>query len=174
MRILQSRAGAEGSDGFEYTGDGIHYTFADISADHAAAMSSEESSRYERVLNDIALRYERDVEYSRYLTAKAWHTPETYEAELEKQHGASKAKRLARQMYKTRLTRQEALDLGHALGFTLDEMQQFLLRVFDTDDCLRYTRADDMIEAYCFLTGERIWRSAARLKGRVQGKSLPE
>ena len=24
MRILQSRAGAEGSDGFEYTGDGIH------------------------------------------------------------------------------------------------------------------------------------------------------
>ena len=170
MRILQSRAGAEGSDGFEYTGDGIHYTFADISADHAAAMSSEESSRYERVLNDIALRYERDVEYSRYLTAKAWHTPETYEAELEKQHGASKAKRLARQMYKTRLTRQEALDLGHALGFTLDEMQQFLLRVFDTDDCLRFTRADDMIEAYCFLTGADM-ETAARLKAGYREKS---
>lgn len=53
-------------------------------------------------------------------------------------------------MYRTRLTRQEAFDLGHVLGFTLNEMQQFLLRVFDTGECMRFTRSEDIIEAYAF------------------------
>ena len=69
MRLLQARAGSDG--GFEYVGEGIHCSFTDISADHASSMSAEESAAYERVLADIALRYEQDAEYSRYLITKA-------------------------------------------------------------------------------------------------------
>ena len=161
MRLLQARAGSDG--GFEYVGEGILCSFTDISADHASSMSAEESEAYERVLADIALRYEQDAEYSRHLITKAWHTPESYEKKLEKTAGAAKAKRLAEEMYRTRLTRQEAFDLGHVLGFTLNEMQQFLLRVFDTGECMRFTRSEDIIEAYAFLTGADL-ETAERLK----------
>lgn len=161
MRILQARAGSEG--GFEYSVNGECFSFTDISADHASSMSTEESRRYEQVLEDIALRHESETDYSRCLIVKAWHTPESYADELEQEVGAAKAKKLAKEMYRTRLTRQEAFDLGHILGFTLDEMQQFLLRVFDTDECFRFTRSEDIIEAYVFLTGGDI-DAAAKLK----------
>lgn len=55
--------------------------------------------------------------------------------------------------YGTILTRDEALQLGHILKFTYQEMQWYLLRVFDTGDSLRLNRSEDLIEAYCFLTG---------------------
>ena len=168
MRILQARSGS--ADGFEYTGSGMRVSFTDITAAHASGMADEESEAYERVLEDIAARYDSDTDYSRYLIAKAWHTPESYESALEKKFGSAKAKKLVRAMYRTRLTRREALELGHILAFSLDEMQQFLLRVFDTDECLRYTRSEDIIEAYAFLTGADR-ENTERLKEEYRAKS---
>ncbi len=94
MRLLQARAGSDG--GFEYVGEGIRCSFTDISADHASSMSAEESEAYERVLADIALRYEQDAEYSRHLITKAWHTPESYEKSWRKRQALQRQKGLPR------------------------------------------------------------------------------
>ena len=50
-------------------------------------------------------------------------------------------------------TREEALTLGHALGFSLNDMQGFLLRTFEEDAGLRFNCSGDLIEAYVFLIG---------------------
>ena len=52
----------------------------------------------------------------------------------------------------SRLSRADAMHLGHLLDFTLDQMQWFLLRVFDYDDGFRFNSSDDLIDAYGFLT----------------------
>ena len=170
MRILQSRAGVDKNSGFEYRSEKMNCVFEDITTEHAVSMNASESLKYEQMLEEIAHRYETDTEYSSYLITKAWHTPETYEEELELKYEKQKAKRLAKAMYKTRLTRQEALDLGHVLGFSLKEMQEFLLRVFDTDECFRFTRSDDLIEAYGFLVGADIG-SVSGLKEEYREKT---
>lgn len=64
-------------------------------------------------------------------------------------------------------TREEALQLGHILGFTLEEMQWYLMRVFDMDDGLRMNRSADLAEAYGFLTGADC-RRAAELRARCR------
>ena len=50
-------------------------------------------------------------------------------------------------------TREEALQLGHILRFTYNEIQWYLMRVFDCEDGLRMNHSVDLIEAYGFLTG---------------------
>lgn len=170
MRILQSKAGSKEGAGFEYRGENICCTFDDITPEHAMTMTPEESAQYIQILSEIALQHETDTEYSSYLITKAWHTAETYEKELEQKYGKAKAKRLAKTFYKTRLTRQEALDLGHVLDFSLREMQEFLFRVFDTDECFRFTRSDDLIEAYGFLVGADM-AEVAGLKEEYREKS---
>ena len=64
---------------------------------------------------------------------------------------------------KTLLSREEAFQLGHILGFTLEEMSWFLLRVFDFEDGFRYNSSQDLIEAYTFLT-DGSWKDAEILK----------
>lgn len=61
------------------------------------------------------------------------------------------------------LSREEALKLGHMLGFSQEEITWFLLRVFDFEDGFRYRMSGDLIEAYCFLK-KKNWRTAERLK----------
>lgn len=53
---------------------------------------------------------------------------------------------------KARLSRTEAMQLGHLLDFTLEQMQWFLLRTFDYDEGFRYNSSADLIDAYGFLT----------------------
>ena len=48
------------------------------------------------------------------------------------------------------LSKEEAFRLGHGLRFSLDEMNDFLLRVMDNED-LSYAKSSDVIEAFCFL-----------------------
>lgn len=51
------------------------------------------------------------------------------------------------------MTRQEAFQLGHTLQFSLQEMEWFLLRVFDVENSFSYNTSNDLIEAYGFLSG---------------------
>ena len=55
-------------------------------------------------------------------------------------------------LYKTPhiLTREEALALAHGLKFSFDKAQDFLLRVLE-DDGIGFNKAEDIIEAFCFL-----------------------
>ena len=74
------------------------------------------------------------------------------------------------------LGKKEALKLGHGLGFTLSEMNDFLLRVLDNED-LSYAASEDVIEAFCFLyPPANNWKTADELKQRYhrQADDIPK
>ena len=108
------------------------------------------------VLNGIARSRDMTEErFSSYLIAKALRDVEqaSYIAESSAPAGIKKNElNQIRKESKTLLTREEAFQLGHTLGFTLEEMSWFLLRVFDFEDGFRYNSSGDLIEAYVFLT----------------------
>ena len=127
------------------------------------AMTAEQLSKWEILLNEIA-EHQADADpiYDKYLIAKALRDPESAEAmakELipeEIRGDANKMRtyrRESRKKAKVLLSREEAFHLGHMLGFSLQEMQWFLLRVFDLEDGIRYNSSDDLIEAYGFIIG---------------------
>lgn len=68
---------------------------------------------------------------------------------------------------KTRLVRDDAIKLGHALGFNVKEMNEFLLRVFELDNVLRW-QASDVVDMFVFMTNASWWE-AEKLK-----KEYPE
>lgn len=154
MRLMTSRAygtapGMAPKRGFTSCLDGETYRFGDISMDHAMSLTPEELALYERLLLSTA--------------AKHGEVPQEDAALIRKALAPEGTK-------KTLLTREEALRLGHVLGFSLPEMQWFLLRAFDIEDGFRYNRSDDLIEAYCFLTGAG-WREAVRLKDEYASRA---
>lgn len=135
---------------FQATIEGTVHTFSDISLSHAAKMEPEESNAYWKYLTQIAsYRTDYDWETCEYLVSRAWYDDSSADGK--------------RQKTKTRLTQAEALQLGHMLGFSLEEMQWFLLRVFDHGDGFRFNQSDDVIEAYGFLTGAS-WQHVQELK----------
>lgn len=155
---------------FQVTMDGTVHTFSDISLSHAARMESDESLAYLEYLTQIAsYRPDFDRETCEYLITRAWYDDS---ASANEEIGL-KGKR---QKNKTRLTKAEAFQLGHVLGLSLEEMQWFLLRVFDCGDGFRFNQSDDLIEAYGFLTGAS-WQHVQELKqqySQIQGKSLAQ
>lgn len=67
--------------------------------------------------------------------------------------------------------KQEAFQIGHGLKFSLEEMNNFLLRVLDNED-LSYSRAEDVIEAFCFLyEPANNWHTANALKATYAARS---
>ena len=144
MRILCERAGG-GETGFTAALEGETLTFPDITAQHAQNLTERELQDYERLLMDIAARQaETESARSRALIGRALT--------------AGEGKNLL-------LTRDEAFALGHTLGFSLAEMQWFLLRTLDTEDGLRYHASCDLIETFGFVTGMGE-KSVAALKAR--------
>ena len=144
MRILCERAGG-GETGFTAALEGETLTFPDITAQHAQNLTERELQDYERLLVDIAARQaETERARSRALIGRALT--------------AGEGKNLL-------LTRDEAFALGHTLGFSLAEMQWFLLRTLDTEDGLRYHASGDLIETFGFVTGMGE-KSVAALKAR--------
>ena len=57
--------------------------------------------------------------------------------------------------------------LGHILGFSLGEMQWFLLRVLQEADGFRFQLSQDLIEAYGFLTNAS-WQKVRSLHQRYE------
>ena len=111
--------------------DTVECEFKDISIEHAKELSDEELRQYEKFLMEIASRQsDQDVNEDSRLIRKALMIDEPSNP----------------------LTREEALQLGHSLQLTLEEMEWFLLRVFIVAGGFRYNVSDDLIEAYGFMT----------------------
>ncbi len=169
MRILCGRAGGTAA-GFAMVVGGQALWFADISLEHAEALSEDELRQYEAALGELASRQKStdraadNALICRAFRDEAGYLKITLPAEMPQDEKAQKA--LLAQMKKEAsqpLSRQEAMRLGHILSFSLGEMSWFLLRVFEFEDGFRYNRSEDLIEAYGFLA-HKSWRDVERLK----------
>ncbi len=60
---------------------------------------------------------------------------------------------IAKEKKSVLLKREEAMELGHILRFSLDTMQQFLMRVMENEDGIVLKNSQDLIDAYGFLCG---------------------
>ena len=57
---------------------------------------------------------------------------------------------------KTLLTREEAMQLGHILGFNVQQMQWFLLRVFENGAGIEINSSSDLIDVYGFVSNQNV------------------
>ena len=187
MRILCGRAVPDMTDcdlsGISYSvqiGQEL-LTFRDISIEHAQNLSGEEHVNYMKHLLDIAgPSPEEDPDLHERVISRAWHDersanilmnhalPDSVRKDSRqlKKH-TKQIEKESKKLYGTSFTREEAFQVGHILQFTLEEMQWYLLRVFDVDDGFRMNRSSDLIEGYCFLTGATC-RKAEELKRRYR------
>lgn len=206
MRILYSRAkGSKISDkedtpvpaaggSFDAAVRGEICHFRDISMAHAEALTPEENAQYITYLMEIAEQQaDSDPGVNEQILSRAWYNLESANAAAKARISADTdldaKKRKAAQAaaakenkakYKYRLTREEALLLGHILGFSLTEMQWYLLRVFDVAEGFRINESNDLIEAYGFLTGaswqhvQELKEQYARVSENIDKQDLPE
>ncbi len=166
MRILHSR-GYQGC------------TAGHLSVEVASGLTAEDHQAYLRQLMTMAACAPEE-EVTEQTIFRAWHDADSAnlvseslisdkicgdEKKLEK--ARAKYEKENKKKFGTLLTREEALRLGHILGFSLKEMQWFLLRVFDTEEGFRLNHAVDLIEVYCFLMGKS-WQQAEKLKLQYQ------
>lgn len=112
--------------------DGTEFALKDVTIEHAKQSTSEEMLLLEKfLLEQASMQSDYDAVTDSIIIKKAISPC---------------------QNKTTFLTRDEAFMLGHMLKFTRDEMEWFLLRVFDTDDGFAYNTSNDLIEAYGFLS----------------------
>lgn len=128
--------------------NGTKLQFGNITPEHAKNLSNkelhEELQNYQAVLEEKASdQKDFDLRISRGLIKKALLIPPNNQT----------------------ISRRDALKLGHALRFSLDEMEWFLLRTCDSEGGFHYNRSEDLIHAYGFLT-----RASNRDVQRIQGK----
>lgn len=132
MNYFQNRSTViEALDQFSYVHEDKSYLFSRVSNDRARTLDSDERDAYIRLICAIAAENSG-------MTEKEWR-PLARKAMLWNKQPEM-------------LTREEAFRLGHGLHFSLQEMDEFLLRVSDNDG-LSYARSEDVIEAFCFLYG---------------------
>lgn len=157
---------------------------ATVSMEDAKNLSPEEHAACLQYLLEIAgPSPEEDPDLHERILSRAWHDMESAGAVMAyflpdsvKAHPKQLEKHLSRiekeckKRYSTSFTREEAFQLGHILRFTLEEMQHYLMRVFDLEEGFRMNRASDLIEAYCFLT-EASCRRADTLKTQYREKT---
>ena len=197
MRIMAARGVSEKEDcssinrllepvneSFSCSIGGKNFCFDDISIEHADELEPQESEDYLYCLENLAaVREDYNEEECRTLLEKAWYTPKSADDELTKkiesmQFDDEKSKnrflnqgrKENKKNYGNRLRREEALKLGHLLGFSLQEMEWFMLRVFDNFDGFRYNLSDDLLEAYGFLSNCS-WEHLEKLKQDYRTKS---
>lgn len=179
MRIIYSRfnaclpSEAETDDEFKITMRNETYIFPKLNMEYAKELPKEELAMYEELLCEVASE-QKDANRSadKYLIAKALKSVDSaVETALEmlstdvrkdpKEFRKIQSK--IKKESKTFLSREEAFKLGHILGFSLEEMVWFLLRVFDFEDGFRYNISNDLIEAYGFLT-KASWKKVSEIK----------
>lgn len=118
----------------------------DITMEHAKALTNEELLTYEKCLMYIASR----------------QADAGQEGDADLIHKALQGRGRGKI-----LTLEESFRLGHILGFSLQQMDQFLMRTSNDSDGFRFNMAEDVIEAYGFLNGYG-WRKTASLKDTYQ------
>lgn len=177
MRILCDRADKQ-------SGAAMLDCVAELSVEYAQNLSPEAHAAWLQYLLELAgPSPEEEPDLHERILSRAWHDtasagavrmqelPERVKEnpkQLEKQ--LSRIEKESKKQYGTSFTREEAFRLGHILHFTLEEMQRYLLRVFDVDDGFRMNRSSDLIEAYCFLTGGSC-QQAERLKTQYRERT---
>lgn len=167
--------------------NGRVYHFSRIDKEHSDALTPQEHEEYLSYIFDFVSSYGEELSQQekaedKELVLKAWYDVESANAVAEAQLLAETpaGKKIATAMkkmqkenqrkYKTILTKEETLQLGHILHFSLEEVQWYMLRVLDYQGGFRYNQAEDLIEEYCFLT-QRNWRKAQELKDEYGEKS---
>lgn len=176
MRIIRDRAKAQGLSGAlpEPVSSG------EVTMERARTLSPEEHIAWLQYLLDMAgPSPQEDPDLHERILSRAWHDTDSANAVMlralpEKvkqnpkkfQQQTARIEKENRERYGSGITREEVFQLGHILHFTLEEMQRYLLRVFDVDDGFRMNRSADLIEAYCFLTDASCHR-AARLREQI-------
>ena len=143
MRYVFSKTtGAELGSGdceteFDVTCGSETYHFKDLSLEHAEELSRKEKNHYRSVLKNRAGEYS---ERAKGLIDKAFSVSDKG---------------------RNTLTREEAFQLGHYLDFSVQEMQWFLLRIFEVDESIRPNSSNDLIDMYGFYrhrTNEQVER----------------
>lgn len=171
-------------DDFELCFDGKTYHFRDISREHAETLTPQEHQDYIACLMEIASRQANsDPSEDLHIISRAWHDvesanavaesllPEEVRANKKLLKGVlSDIAKKNKAAYKEHLTREEAFRLGHSLGFTLEEAQWYLLRVFDVENGFRFNISHDLIEAYGFLTNAS-WQRVQKLHKEYEERS---
>lgn len=174
MRILWARSRKDPEALLEIPAQGEAFIFQDVTLEHAGDLTPEENQSYLTLLTRIAAsRTDSDPKIDDPLIFRAWNDrdaakalldsrlPELRPKALRSARAANKA--AVKAAFQRSFSRDDALQLGHILGFSYQEMQWYLLRVFDTGDCFRFNDSDDLIEAYGFLTGLS-WQGVQLLK----------
>ena len=141
--------------------------------DDAQNLSPEEHMAYIRCLLELAgPSPQQTPDLHEQIILRAWHDEESANAVMlyylpgddrKQKKSSTRIEKENKKRYGAPLTREEALQLGHILKFTLPQMQWYLMRVLDVEDGLRMNSSSDLVEAYCFLTGGDC-RKAAELK----------
>lgn len=145
MRIFQARGhqcsvltdNDWGQKGFSITVGDKNYEFPSVSVDQAENVSDELSNQYIALMMDIAadhlaLKGKRETKKVDALIRAAWFNGDDGQ--------------------KMMLARKDTIQLGHMLNFTIEEMQFFLARVFDSvGGSFRANRSNDLIDYYGFL-----------------------
>lgn len=164
-------------------------THTNISLEHARTLSAEEHINYIRHLLDIAGPSPDDnPTLHEQAIYRAWFDADSATAVMI--HGLPQAikedprkfkKAVAeivkenKKRYSTRLSREEAFQLGHILKFSLEEMQWFLMRVFQVEETgIRLNHANDVIEVYALKTNatckrtEQLKKKYAERSGEIK------
>lgn len=178
VRILRNRMGTR------HAAAGEPALFSDVSIERVQALSAQEHMAYLQYLLETAgPSPEEDPDLHERIISRAWHDEESAntlmrhcvpkaigESPRQLKKYLSQGEKDNKKQYAARFTREEAFQLGHILHFSLEEMQWYLMRVFDVEDGFRMNRSADLIEAYCFLTGASCSQAAA-LKEQYREKT---
>ena len=148
LRLLYSkekgtmRSAAETEESFTIVSKGVSYKFPKLTKEHVDSLTEDELSQYEKILINIASSQ-----------PDASCNPRAYKSLIKK----------ALRDNRRTLSREEAFKLGHMLGFNLEEMSWYILRVLDSEETFKYFSSNDLIEAFGFSAGLS-WQSVERLK----------
>ena len=152
MNYFQQRATAEipQLNQFSFVWNGGVYLFSAVSDSSVYNLNVEERDQYIRLICEIAAANHREpISEWRPLIRKAMLWNKRIEL----------------------IDKEEAFRIGHGLHFSIEEMNDFLLRVLDNDD-LSYGKAEDVIEAFCFLyEPANNWHTANALKKEYEEKT---
>lgn len=142
-------------------------THSNVSLDHAKALSVEENINYIRHLMDIAgPSPDDDWDLHERTIYRAWFDADSATAVMihclpqSTKDDPRKFKKAVAEIvkenkkrYSTKFSREEAFQLAHILNFQLDELEWFLMRVFQVEETgIRPNHSNDIIEVYALKT----------------------
>ena len=142
-------------------------TFTNISMEHAQTMSPDEHLDYIRYLLEIASQSsDDDPELHKRTIYRAWFDADSATAVMihclpqSTKDDPRKFKKAVAEIVKenkkryiTKFSREEAFQLAHILNFQLDELEWFLMRVFQIEETgIRLNHSNDIIEVYALKT----------------------